>query len=289
MSATTVSVSPRRAQGPVSQATFAGNLKSEWIKLTTVRSTIWSLVILTVVTLGLAAFFAFLVGMTMAADGMPEITLAETRTIVVTIALGSISLTCLVVAVLGAQFSAGEYGTGSIRATMTATPRRLRVLWAKMLVLGFATFVFGFVLSLGSVVMTASMFAGWGHQFVTLGDPLIAGVIVGAAGYLAFTAIFACAIGFVFRSSAAAISIVVGILFALPFVVGIGAGLLHAFAKTDWLANIARYQFAASGQYMFMIPVEGDPLLPWQATLVALAWIAVATGVAVLVLKRKDS
>ncbi len=282
MSTTTVSVSPHRAHGPATTATFAGNLKSEWIKLTTVRSTIWSLIILTTVTLGLAALAAVTYGAATAMEGLSAL-FPNTRSLVVTVAFGSTSLTSLTVAVLGALFSAGEYGTGSIRSTLTASPRRLRVLSAKVVILGLTTFIFGLMLSVVSLWLAASLYSMFGHEFIGLADPEVVGAIVGAALYLALTAIFAVALGFVVRSVAAAISTVLGILFVLPMVVG----LFGMFLK--WFRDIAIYQFPNSGQLLYSIPGDGDALSQWQAALVVLAWIAVATGLAVLVLKRKDS
>ncbi len=284
MSTSTVSVSSRRTNAPVWAATFAGNLKSEWIKLTTVRSTVWSLVILAAATLGLAALRAAFDG-SAREEGAPVQSFAETSDLVVIFGLGSVALTCVVVAVLGALFSAGEYGNSSIRSTMTATPRRLPVLGAKMVVLGLTTFAFAFILFLGSVAMTAALYAACGHQFVSVGDPIVLSAILGAAGYLAFTAIFSIAIGFIVRSVAATISIVVGVFFVLPVVI---AALSLAL---PWLGRVLPYLFSGSGSTMTEFQAEGlsqPTLLPWQATLVVTAWTVVAAGAAALVLKRKD-
>jgi ABC-2 type transport system permease protein len=268
MSTTTATVSPHRANNPVNTATFAGNLKSEWIKLTTVRSTIWTLIILIASTLG----FAVLTGGNMTKFPSYEIT----REVVVGSALGFISLTCLVVAVLGALFSAGEYGTGSIRSTMTATPRRLPVLWAKMVVLGLTTFVVGF----GLAITAAECVAGGGDPVSF--DPVVLGAACAVGAFLALTAIFALAIGFIVRNTAAAISIVVGVFFVMPLLV---SALSHAL---KWLKDAAAYQFSASGSFMYSLGID-NPLMPWQATLVVLTWVAVASIIATIILKNKDA
>ncbi len=291
MSATTPAVSSTAhgTHAGVGAATFAGNLKSEWIKLTTVRSTIWSLIILTVVTLGLAA----LIGST--DEGVGRSSYELIRSVTTTNAFGSISLTCLVVAVLGVLFSAGEYGTGSIRSTMTATPRRLPVFWAKIGVLGLTTFAFAFVVLIASVAIVSNFYAQHGGLGATdpgsiLLDPVVIGVACAAAGYLALTATFALAIGFVVRSVSAAISIVVGLLFVIPIIVEILG------EKIRWLADVSVYQFAAAGRFMRSIPIsgpssheQGGTLEPWQGTLVVLAWVAVTTVIAAVLVKNKDA
>ncbi len=291
MSTTTVTVSPRRAHGPANPATLAGNLKSEWIKLTTVRSTIWTLIILAVVTLGLTALTGMEYLKEMGSRSGTTGSSDAWRSSIVGTALLPMSMTCLAVAVLGVLFSAGEYGTGSIRSTMTATPRRLPMLWAKTIVLGLTTFVFGFIVSLGSVSIISALYTtrpmpeGVDPESLAV-DPVVVGAVCGAAGFLALTAIFALAIGFVVRNVAAAIAIVVGIFFVIPITIG----LLNN--SVNWLKDIAVYQFTESGKFMHSIP-DGDPLPntlePWQGTLVVLTWTVVSVAIAAVLLKSKDA
>ncbi len=276
MSTTTISVSPRCAHGPTTATTFAGTLKSEWIKLTTVRSTIWSLIILTVVTLGLAALMG-----SRRVEKPP--TYEMVRELVIDSASNSITLTCLVVAVLGVLFSAGEYGTGSIRSTMTATPRRLPVLWAKTVVLGLSTFVFGFILSIASIAIVAGQHAARGLDNVSV-DSVTLAAACAAAGYLALTAIFALAIGFIVRSVPAGISIVVGILFAIPVVASIIG------ESVTWVNDVAVYQFTRSGSSFYkMVPAHYPGALePWAGGLIVAAWVAIATLIAATIVKTRD-
>ncbi len=283
MSTTTVSVTPDRARSSANAATFAGNLKSEWIKLTTVRSTIWSLAILAIFILGLAALF----GSSVKKPSGAAVPFDALRSYVVHEALSSLTMASLIVAVLGVLFSAGEYGTGSIRPTMTATPRRLPVLWAKMVVLGLTTFVFGFLLSIGAVAIAAGQRAANGWDYVSV-DPLVLSAACGAAGYLAFTAIFAVAIGFIFRNVAAAITTVAGIFFVIPIVMAIFVD------SVAWLRDAATYQFSKSGNFMYSLSTSHEKLhpgdlYPWQGALVVLAWVAAATIIAATIVKTRDT
>jgi len=115
--------------------TFGGILRSEWIKLRSLRSTIWCYSILVAITFGLGLLFA--AALTSQADGMPLNHDAQ-QAFVVQVATLSISLSQLVVVVLGALVITGEYGTGMIRSTFAAVPSRVPAVVAKALVFGAA-------------------------------------------------------------------------------------------------------------------------------------------------------
>jgi ABC-2 type transport system permease protein len=66
----------------------------------------------------------------------------------------------LVVAALGVLVISGEYSTGMIKSTLTAAPRRLSALWAKVAVLFTTTYVVGLFAILGSFLVASPILAG---------------------------------------------------------------------------------------------------------------------------------
>src|SRR6202034_4325800 len=55
-------------------------------------------------------------------------------------AVGGYHLAQLAIGVLGVLVISGEYSTGMIRSSLMAVPRRLPVLWAKLIVFATVTF-----------------------------------------------------------------------------------------------------------------------------------------------------
>ncbi len=126
---------------------------SEWTKLHSLRSTRWSLLVAVVLTIGLPLLFATIVGSHWAHMRPQE----RANRHPLDIALAGVNLSQLAIAVLGVLIITGEYSTGMIRASMTAVPKRLPVLWAKLGVFAVVTFV----LMLPSVFL-----AFWGSQAI---------------------------------------------------------------------------------------------------------------------------
>lgn len=101
---------------------FARTLSSEWTKLRTVRSTMWTLAVPTAMVPAMAVF----VGAT--GSLQPNDTIVGGS--LTGAALGQIGA-----AIFGVLMMSGEYSTGMIRNTLSATPRRGTVLGAKTLIL----------------------------------------------------------------------------------------------------------------------------------------------------------
>ena len=109
---------------------------SEWTKLHSLRSTRWSLLVAVVLTIGLPAIFA---AVTSSHWGhMAPRERADRHPL--DIALAGVNLSQLAIGVLGVLVITGEYSTGMIRASFTAVPKRVPVLWAKIVVFALASF-----------------------------------------------------------------------------------------------------------------------------------------------------
>ena len=268
----TVELDPRR-NVPGTRPGFSSTLRAEWIKFGSVRSTPWSTVMLFVLGAGLTALIcAASAGWLASADA------DESPLSFVTWGMMFAQITAVV---LGALMVTAEYGTGMIRATLAATPRRGSVLAAKGLVLAGTLFVVG----------TATAFAGYlaGNWFldregigVALSDEGVVRALVGSGLYLAGLGLFAMAVGLLLRHTAAALSVVL----ALVFVVGNMAFLLPG-TWGDWVAKVLPGN--AGGVVTQAVPFEGQLLSPWTGFAVFAAEVLALLTVGYLVFQRRDA
>ena len=273
----------------LSGVTFGGILRSEWIKLMSLRSTIWCYAILVFLTLGLAALF----GSTLYVEGM-TLDHDTQQTFAVQAVTFSVGMSQLVVAVLGALVITGEYGTGMIRSTLTAVPARLPALFGKIVVFGAVTFVISLVAMVLSALLSAPLLANSGVD-VDFADGAYWAALVGAAGFLALTGVFATAVGTIVRNSAGAIAIVLGFVLVLPTIVQVFAIVTAA----DWVANLGNFLPSNAGARMYAyvtdsaavdpLGVGGFVLEPWQGALVLVAWVVALLALASVLLKRRDA
>jgi ABC-2 type transport system permease protein len=256
--------------------TFFGVLRSEWIKLRSLRSTRWSFGLVLLISLGLSAVMAN------AAQPGPGFVIAEADygRFILSAATFGIFFGQLIVAVLGVITVTGEYGTGMIKSTLTAVPRRLPALAAKAIVLFVATFVVGVVSTIGAFVVAVPIFAQSGVT-ASLFDPIILQGLLGGALYLALVSVFALGIGTILRSSAGGIAVVLGVLLALPVIL--------STIPAAWGPAIAPYLLSSAGTEFF-VP-SGMSVLQgaWPNLLVAAAWIVVSLSVAGVLLKKRDA
>jgi ABC-2 type transport system permease protein len=256
---------------------FAGILRSEWIKLCTVRSTAWSYAVIVVIALGMAAIMSLSLNL----GGGGALPAAAQATFVVQASTFGIFFGQLVVAVLGVLVVSGEYSTGMIKSTLTAVPRRLPALWAKAAVLFAATFVIGAVATNGSFLVAAPILAGKGLHASLFDGAVFVPLLVGAL-YLALVAVFALGVGAILRNSAGGIAATLGILLLLPIVL--------SMIPATWANDLQPYLISTAGVGIMGLSGPGQAVLdPWQDLLIVLAWLAVSlTGAAVL-LKRRDA
>lgn len=272
MSATAIATRPAvRLTGP-------GIVRSEWIKLRSVRSTVWSYAIIVVVSLGMAALMSSTISF---AGDLPE---DLHSSIVLQASTFGIYFGQLIVGVLGVLVISGEYSTGMIRSTLTAVPKRIPALAAKALVLFVTTLVVGLVSSYGSFLIAVPILAGEGIE-ADLSDGIMLRDLALAALYLALVAVFSLGLGTILRSSAGGIAAALGTILLLPTIFQLIAGLTQA----EWAADIMPYLLSNAGTGIFTESFDGSGLEQWQNLLVVLAWVAVSLVVGALMLKRRDA
>lgn len=253
-----------------------GILRSEWIKLRSLRSTMWSYLLVILISVGMAALLSTSIGSEAGPAAVPD---AEQASFLLQASVFGIYFGQLVVAVLGVLVISGEYSTGMIKSTLTAAPRRLSALWAKVAVLFTTTYVVGLFAILGSFLVASPILAGKGIHGDLL-DVNIIFPILGASLYLALISVFALGIGAVLRSSAGGIAAALGILLVLP--------VIFQLIPADWAADALPYLVSNAGFAMFGAAM-GPALEPWQSFAVVIGWIVVALAAAAVLLKRRDA
>lgn len=261
---------------------FIRLLLSEWVKLRSIRSTVWCYAIVVVVTIALAAILAN------AVSAPSRVTPEAANGIVVAINAAGVPLVALVVAVLGVLIITGEYGTGQVRSTFTADPRRTGVIIAKAAVLAMTTFVVSAVSTWIGVVVSAGLQAGKGVR-AELSDPSVFMPLLGASVYMTLLALLAYGIGLLLRSSAGGIAVTIGILLVLPVVMSSIGGI----TAQRWVLDIAKFLPAGAGGQLYAFSDGGAQqtgvvLNGWGGFGVLAAEVLVVGVLALTVARRRD-
>jgi ABC-2 type transport system permease protein len=266
---------------------FGGLLVSEWIKLTTVRSTVWSLAILVLISVGLGLLIATFLeagdaGAAAGSDapGGPAAAAAAATDWALTSATAGMAMASLVAAILGALNITSEYSTGMIRSSLAAVPKRLPVLFAKAVVLALVTFGVGLITLFGTYLIVTPILEGKGFE-AHLDDPQTVIALIGGAAYLAIVAVFSLGLGTIIRSGAGAIAAAVGVLLILP--------PLFMLVPLKWLQDLAPYLLSSAGGQMHTIPNGSTDVEGWVAVIVSVAWAVVSLAIAAVMLKRRDA
>ena len=282
------------------RAGLANQVRSEWTKLRSVRSTWICLVIVFVAGVGLSALVS-----NIEAGQWSHLGLADRASFdPVRFSQTGSFLSQFVVGVLGALVVTSEYATGSIRTTLAITSRRTTVLAAKLLVIGavilivaevtaFASFFVGQAVLLahgakalppGSSILTQIRSATIPYVSLADGGALRAVFLSGV--YLFLLALLACAIGFVLRHTAGAIAAFVGVLLVLPLIVSVlPSSVSQSFEK---------YLPSNLGLAMTLVTTRktdfaGVLFTPWTAMALLALYAVVAMVLASWLLVRRDA
>jgi len=255
---------------------FPRSLRSEWIKLSTLRSTWWSIAITAALTIGIAVLIAFAFTSTGAvrqgANGIMAV-------------VSPIQFTALLAGILGAIAVTGEYSTGMIRSTLTADPRRGRVLVAKAVVLAVLLFLASLVMFVVAAVIVSTILGAHG-QALAWGEPdKVLLPLLSAAATMAVCALIGVSFGFMLRSGAGAIAATVGLLFVLPIMSNFFA---FAGESWKWVLDAANYLPLSAAQNA-ILPSDTAPMSAGVAFLTLGVWVAAGLLGSWVVLRSRDA
>jgi ABC-type transport system involved in multi-copper enzyme maturation permease subunit len=256
--------------------TFRHVLLSEWTKFRSVRSTKWSLAVGLLLTMAFPVIAAFATrshwGSMSPSDRASQHPLD--------FALVGVDVAQLAIAVLGVLLISAEYSTGSIRSTFTAVPKRLPVLWGKVLDYAVVTIVLMVPAVLVSFFATQAIFHNIPQLQISFSHPGVARSVFGGAVYVMLVGIFALAIGAIVRNTAGGIAAFAAIFFVLPPLMNI--------LPLSWNNAISQYLPLESGTQLFALHHAAHTLRPLTGGLVFVAYCAVALLIAAVLLVRRD-
>lgn len=276
---------------------FGGIVRSEWVKLLSIPSTLWTYAVLVVLTVGITTQMSASTNFAWLEGGLtqPGMQAAGVNAVII-----STDLNVLVVSVLGVLVIAGEYSTGMIRSTFTAVPRRVPALLAKFLVLAVVTFVVSALAVAIAIPISVSMLAGNGID-IRLNDSDYWRGMIGSVGYLVSIALIAFGIGAIVRNVVGGITMALGVVLVIPIGLGLVSG---ASQPLIWLQNLSLLLPFNLGRALNTHPGYADfaspglplphpeglwILEPWQGALGLVAWVMVLLTTAMVLVKRRDA
>ena len=258
---------------PADYVTLPRVIRSEWIKVRSVRSTI--------ITLGVAglAVAAFGVLFSMFSSGASITAEGASMTDPTGNSLFGTNIAQLVLGVLGALLITTEYSSGLIRATLTAVPTRLPVLWAKVIVVSAVSFT---VMLAGVAVAFFAGQALYGGEGAgaSVFDAGVARALLGAAVFPTAIAVMGMAFGTLMRHTASAVGVLFGMLFIAPLLAQALGGV--------WV-DMASYLPSEAGQAMTAVVSDPERLSPLAGFGVTAAWVVALLAAAAVTLRRRDA
>jgi len=249
-------------------------LRSEWVKLRSLRSTALTLLAAVAVMVALGWLFGW--GTERQWSELRPDERASFSPVDTTLA--GYYLAQLAVGVLGVLLVTGEYATGMVKATFGAVPRRLPVLWAKAAL--YAGVTFGLMLVASLVAFLGGQQLLGSHGTSLSGSGALR-AMVGVAGFLALIGVFSVALGFVVRSTAGGVATLFGLLLVAPTL-----GLLLPAA---WRDHVLPYLPSNAGAAFFSVHPSADGLSAGTGLLVLVAWVVAALLTAAVLVSRRDA
>jgi ABC-2 type transport system permease protein len=208
---TAATLSRSRADTARPGYSFRSTTRMEWLKLRSVRSTSWIVLVFAAGMIGLSV-------LVLSHEHWAAMSAADRAAFdPVNEGFTGLALGQLVLGVLGVLAITAEFSSGMIRATFAAVPRRPMVLAAKAAVVAAVTLVVGEVLAFGAFA-AGELALRSPAPHATLGQPGVLRAVLMGGAYPCLIALIALGLGAIIRNTAAAISAVVGMLFVLPLI-----------------------------------------------------------------------
>ncbi|MET8685833.1 ABC transporter permease [Streptomyces sp. NPDC004732] len=250
-------------------------LKSEWTKIRSVSSTLWTLGLAVVVTIGLGMLISILSkndydGL----DAKDKLTFDPTY-----ISFAGMSLGQLAMIVFGVLVVSNEYSTGMIRTSLAAVPQRATFLFGKIAVATLLAFVVGLVTSFITFFVGQAMLGQYKAQ---LGDPGVLRAVIGGAVYMTLIAVFSMGVATMLRSPMLSLGILMPFFFLISSILG----------NVSATKKIGRFLPDQAGSKIMQVksPFDDDtPYGPWGGLAIMVAWVVLVLIGGYVLLKKRDA
>ncbi len=264
--------------------TFAGVLRGEFIKFTSLPSTLVLVLSTIVVMVGFAALSTWGIGATLGAmNSSPEMAaqMGDINELTASLPASGITFAQLIIGALAVMVMSSEFATGSARSTFVAVPTRQPVFWAKVLMTTLVSAAVALVSILLGYAISKPIAEKYNMPLEFASDTFQRNLWFGVV-YVVMVALIGLSLGTLMRNSAGGIVVLAAIFFVLP----IATNILQGFV--DWVADAVRFLPDRAASALMQAPGGEDMLETWQSGLVVAAWIIIPLAAAALVLQRRD-
>lgn len=270
--------------GRAPRLSFGGVLKSERIKLSSLRSIRITLLITLLASAGLSLLSAWAMKSSFSYEGVEVFALSADalQSYLLTVSTFASPFLALIFGVLGVFVMSSEYSSGMILSSLAAVPKRTPMYFGKALVLAAIAAVTALVLVVVGLAIGVLFLPDAASEILSV--PVLTGAL-GAIVYLVCVALLGFGFAAILRSTAGGISVVAGLIFVLP----IGFQFL-SMTGWEWVPTVAKFLPMALGSTLSMgdVAASTDPSY-WLAMIAIVLWAAVPAALGLAVLKSRDA
>lgn len=250
-------------------------VRSEWTKIRSVASTMWTLSLAVVITIALGMLIAALSN-----HEFHNMSDKDRRSFDPTfISFAGMSLGQLAMIVFGVLVVSNEYSTGMIRTSLAAVPRRGILLFSKIAVAAGLALVVGTMTTFVAFFMGQSML---GSHRASIGDPHVLRAVIGGGLYMTLIAVFSMGVATMLRSSMLSLGILMPFFFLISNILG----------NVSATKKIGRFLPDQAGSKIMQVvtPISDDtPYGPWGGLGIMALWVLAALAGGYAVLKERDA
>jgi ABC-type transport system involved in multi-copper enzyme maturation permease subunit len=259
------------------KVTQARVVLSEFTKFRSLRSTVWTLLVAVVLMIGIGALFSAVTASQYHTFGAAD----RASFNPVSTSLAGSTFAVIAFGVLGVLVLSGEYSTGMIRSSLTAVPRRLPVLWAKLAVFAGVIFPISLIASVISFFLGEALLSSH-HLGVSITSPTALRSVIGVALYMTVAGMIGVALGALFRNTAAGIATFAGVFFVLP--------PLTELLPTSVRDHLTQYLPSSAGEVLWGGARDlHNALSPWTGFALLCGYAAVLIAAAAWRLRSTDA
>ncbi|SER31530.1 ABC-2 type transport system permease protein [Streptomyces sp. yr375] len=250
-------------------------IRSEWTKIRSVASTMWTLSLAVVVTIALGMLISAL-----SRHEFDHMSRGDRLSFDPTfISFAGMTLGQLAMIVFGVLVVSNEYSTGMIRTSLAAVPQRGAFLFSKIAVAA------GLCLAVGLVTSFVTFFLGQamlGSHRASIGDSGVLRAVVGGGLYMTLIAVFSMGMATMLRSPMLSLGILMPFFFLISNILG----------NVSATKKIGRYLPDQAGSRIMQVvtPINDDtPYGPWGGLAIMALWVVAALAAGYVLLKRRDA